>query len=96
MRLVISQAVLKKLTEKHRVTRQEVEQCFENRISGRLLRDTREEHLTDPPTWWFIADTDAGRTLKVVFVQRGDLVFLKTSYDANEDELQIWKDKFGD
>jgi hypothetical protein len=94
MRLVISQAVLKKLAEKHRVTKAEVEQTFEN-LAGGLLRDTREEHLTDPPTWWFVSDTDAGRKLKVAFVQRGELVFLKTAYDANEDEKEIYKDKFG-
>jgi hypothetical protein len=94
MRLVISQAVAKKLAEKHRVSRSELEQCFENRIGG-LLIDTREEHLTDPPTMWFLAETEAGRKLKVVFVQRGELVFVKTSYDANEDEREIYMEKFG-
>ncbi len=94
MRLVISQQVLQKLADKHRVTRAEVEQCFENRVGG-LLLDPREEHLTDPPTLWFLADTDAGRKLKVVYVQRGELVFLKTAYDANEDEKEIYMDKFG-
>jgi hypothetical protein len=94
MRLVISQVVLKKLTEKHRVSRSEVEQCFEN-MEGGLLKDTREEHQTEPPTLWFLARTDAGRNLKVVYVQRGELVFLKTSYDANEDEIEIYKEKFG-
>jgi len=94
MRLVISQAVAKKLAEKHRVSRRELEQCFENRIGG-LLLDTREEHRTDPPTLWFLAETDAGRKLKVVFVQRGELVFVKTAYDANDDEKEIYMEKFG-
>lgn len=94
MRLVISQNVAKKLSEKHRVSRSELEQCFENRIGG-LLLDTREEHRTDPPTLWFLSETDAGRKLKIVFVQRGELVFLKTAYDANEDERRIYLDKFG-
>ena len=94
MRLVISQTVAKKLSEKHRVSRSELEQCFENRIGGMLL-DTREEHRTDPPTLWFLSETDAGRKLKIVFVQRGELVFLKTAYDANEDERRIYLDKFG-
>jgi hypothetical protein len=94
MRLVISQAMLKKLAEKHRVTRAEVEQCFENREGG-LLLDPREEHRTDPPTLWFVADTDANRKLKIVFVQRGELVFLKTAYEANDDEKDIYMDKFG-
>jgi len=94
MRLIISQQVLKKITEKHRVSRTEVEQCFENREGG-LLRDTREEHQTEPPTLWFLADTDSCRRLKVVYVQRGELVFLKTSYDANEEEKEIYKEKFG-
>jgi hypothetical protein len=94
MRLVISQPVLRKLIEKHRVTKAEVEQAFENRAGG-LLRDTREEHLTDPPTWWFVSETDASRKLKVAYVQRGELVFLKTAYDANDDEKEIYKDRFG-
>lgn len=94
MRLVISQAVAKKLAEKHRVSRRELEQCFENRIGG-LLLDTREEHRTDPPTVWFLAETDAGRKLKVVFVQRGELVFVKTAYDANDDEKEIYRENFG-
>ena len=94
MRLVISQAVAKKLAEKHRVSRRELEQCFENRIGG-LLLDTREEHRTDPPTLWFLAETDAGRRLKVAFVQRGELVFVKTAYDANDDEKEIYMEKFG-
>jgi hypothetical protein len=94
MRLVISQPVAKKLAAKHRVNRRELEQCFENRIGG-LLTDTREEHRTDPPTVWFLAETDAGRKLKVVYVQRGELVFVKTAYDANEDEKEIYMEKFG-
>ena len=94
MRLVISQAVAKKLAEKHRVSRSELEQCFENRAGG-LLLDTREEHLTDPPTVWFLAETDGGRKLKVVYVQRGELVFVKTAYDANADEREIYMEKFG-
>jgi len=94
MRFVISQQILRKLSEKHKVTRAEVEQAFENRAGG-LLRDTREEHRTEPPTLWFVAKTDADRELKVAFVQRGELVFLKTAYDANEDEKEIYIDHFG-
>jgi hypothetical protein len=94
MRVVISAATLKKLSEKHNVTRAEVLQCFENRTGG-LLLDSREEHQTNPPTLWFVAETDAGRVLKIVYVQRGDIVFLKTAYDANTDEKQIYMDEFG-
>jgi uncharacterized DUF497 family protein len=94
MKLVISAAVMNKLAQKHRVSRAEIEQCFENRIGG-LLEDSRDDHQTDPPTLWFLADTDACRRLKVVYVQRGERVFIKTSYEANADERQIYLDEFG-
>lgn len=68
MSLIISPRVREKLSLKHRVTEDEIVQCFANR-DGRMLRDTREEHATDPPTLWFIAETDFGRLLKVIFIQ---------------------------
>ncbi len=93
MRLIISQAVLAKLASKHAVSRNEVEQCFENR-EGRLLSDSREEHETDPPTLWFIAQTDRGRPLKIVYVQRGQDVFLKSAFEPVSEELRIYR-KYG-
>lgn len=53
MPLWYSDEVRKKLAEKHKVSEDEVRQCFENR-EGDYLEDTREEHRTDPPTHWFV------------------------------------------
>ena len=49
MNLIISPRVSAKLTTKHRVTSDEIEQCFMNH-DGPYLVDEREKHATDPPT----------------------------------------------
>jgi len=90
MALIISSKIRAKLVEKHSVSKDEVEQCFTTR-EGKYLIDKREEHLTDPPSQWFIAETYYGRTLKVVFVMDGDNIFIKTAYEANEIEIGIYK-----
>lgn len=94
MALVISQSVLAKLAAKQPpVTRAEIEQCFANRLGGYLL-DEREEHASDPPTRWFIAETYYGRKLKVVFIPRGEDIVIRTAYDPNMDERRIYA-KYG-
>lgn len=91
--LLISDAVLAKLKASHGVLRNEIEQCFSNR-AGKLLVDTRALNRTVPPTLWFIASTNRGRALKVVFMQKGDVVELKTAYEPNAVELKIYA-RFG-
>ena len=88
--LKIPDSVLKKLAEVHNVTRTEVEQCFRNRL-GRLLTDNRALTKTNPPTLWFVACTNKSRSLKIVYIQRGNIVELKTAYDPNEEEARIYK-----
>jgi hypothetical protein len=66
--LHISDAVEKKLRERHQVDQFEILECFGNQTRTALIED-REEHRTDPSTLWFIAETDSGRRLKVVFIQ---------------------------
>ena len=87
--LRISEAVLEKLKTKHNVTRREVEQCFENKC-GLLLMDDREEHRTDPPTLWFVAPTNTGRLLKIIFIFRDGLVHLRSAYGANDEVQRIY------
>ncbi len=87
--LEISADVEKKLQEKHGICIREVEQCFENKAFSSLV-DTREEHRTNPPTQWFLARSNQGRLLKVVYIQIGAKVHLKTSYDANTTEISIY------
>ncbi len=90
MNLIIAPAILEKLAKKEPpVTRREVEQCFENRDGG-LLIDTRERHKTDPPTQWFVAQTNCNRYLKIVFIQENGSVYLKSAFDPNQDEMRIY------
>ena len=87
--LKISPDILRKLSFKHAVTRQEVEQCFVNR-SGQLLMDTREKHKTDPPTLWFLALTNRSRLLKIVYIQIDSTIHLKSAFSPNETEIEIY------
>jgi hypothetical protein len=93
MALVVSAAVQEKLATKHDVTIAEVEECFANR-NGRFLMDTRSRHKSNPPTLWFIAPSDAGRNLKVVFIRKGNDLHLKSSFEPDDVELQIYA-RFG-
>ena len=91
MTLVISPGVRAKLQGKTPpVTEEEIVQCFTNKC-GRYLLDTREDHQTDPPTRWFIAETDFGRRLKIAFIRKDGDVIIKTTYDPNETEEYIYK-----
>ena len=83
-----SEAVMRKLKEKHSVAVSEVIQCFANRL-GRPLTDNRPDHRTDPPTRWFIAETDMGRKLKVVYMLVDSSFEVKTAYEPNAIELEI-------
>lgn len=89
MALKYSSAVKQKLAEKHGVSLEEIQQCFGNREGG-LLEDTREDHKTDPVTQWFIAETDYGRRLKVVFILKNGDILLKTAYGPNAKEEAIY------
>lgn len=89
MNLVVSKNIEQKLASKHKVTIDEVQQCFHNR-EGRLLVDTRENNRTNPPTQWFISYTNKQRQLKIVFVLKDGVVHLKTAYEPNQTELSIY------
>lgn len=94
MKLEISDAIREKLAKKHGVTPDEIRQCFENRDGG-FLEDTREQHRTDPPTQWFVAETNKRRKLKIAFIARqtrdGLRIFIRTAYPANSDEIRIYE-----
>lgn len=90
MGLNFSKGIVLKLLRKHDVTTVEVEECFTNREKG-LLEDTREQHKTNPPTQWFIAETDHGRLLKVVFIAHNGKIEIKTAYEPNNNEVKIYE-----
>jgi len=87
--LRISGEVLKKLTDKHKVDRHEVEQCFANRM-GKLLTDVRARHKSNPPTLWFLAPTNKGRVLKIVYIQGNPHIDLRSAFEPNQAELTIY------
>ncbi|MBK2124967.1 hypothetical protein [Fangia hongkongensis] len=88
--LVATAKIKDKLWNKHKVTISEVHQCFINR-EGCTLIDDREQNKTIPPTQWFLAETDAGRLLKIVFIEFESDIVLKTSYEPNSKEREIYK-----
>ena len=87
---MVSTAIASKLHKKHHVSINEVEQCFLNR-AGNLLYDTRAKTKTIPPTLWFIALTNKNRKLKIVYIQKEFQLILKTAYEPNEIELDIYE-----
>ena len=91
--LVVSAAVLAKLSDKHKVSLREVEQCFENKC-GTYLIDEREDHQTDPPTLWFTAATSRDRLLKVVFMFINGNIHIKTAYEAEQESIDLY-DRLG-
>lgn len=89
--LIISDAIRTKLIIKHNVSKEEVEQCIANLDdSDKLFEDTREEHKTNPPSLWFISQTDFGRKLKIVVVLKDGHIYLKTAYQANSTEINLY------
>jgi hypothetical protein len=60
---------------------------------GNYVEDTREEHRTDPPTKWFVSETDYGRKLKVIFVERGEGIYIKSAYDATVKIQDMYRKK---
>ena len=90
MSIHFSDKVRLKLAVKHNIQPHEVEECFCNREKG-FLTDTREDHKTNPPTQWFIAETDYGRELKVVFIlmDNGE-IFIKSAFTPNAIEKDIY------
>lgn len=89
MELLVSPAVREKLEVKHGVTVAEVEECFIN-STKRFLLDARARHRTNPPTFWFIAPTNGGRLLKVVFIRGRHGVILKSAFEPDDLEKRIY------
>lgn len=89
MAVQITTKILKKLQEQHGVTRKEVVECFHNQ--GRsALKDTREDHQTDPATFWIISETNHCRVLKLIFMvsPEGDVI-LKSAYEPEPRAVEI-------
>ncbi|WP_164227295.1 ADP-ribosyl-(dinitrogen reductase) hydrolase [Stenotrophomonas maltophilia] len=83
MDIKISRGVSEKLQNKHHVSYEEIREAFINRTGG-FFTDSREDHQTNPPTYWFVGETDTGRTLKVVFVKYPDHYQIKSAYEPTD------------
>lgn len=73
----------------HQVTIVEVEEALAN--SGVILQETRPQHKTIPPTYWFIANTFDQRPIKVVFILKGLSMVLKTAYEPDQAEVAYYE-----
>ena len=90
MNIIISPKVRAKLSSKNPpVQLSEIHECFTNRTRTYLL-DTREDHQSDPPTRWFIAETHYGRKLKIAFILREGCLTIRTAYSPSDVELAIY------
>jgi len=89
---VTSPRIVEKLATKHGVTLAEVDQCFDNKCGFNLV-DDREDHQTDPATLWFIAETNKGRVLKVIYVYKERKYYLKSAYEPNAAEIEIYENE---
>lgn len=92
MQIRLSRAIAEKLDGRN-ISERELCQCFEN-VEGSYLEDPREEHKTDPATYWFVAPTNKGRMLKIMFIIRGEYADIKSAYDASEEIIRIYN-KYG-
>lgn len=87
---IFSPVIREKIEKTHKVFISEVEECFYNR-EGEFYEDNRDQHKTDPPTQWFVAETDRGRKLKIIFVKSEDGIRIKSAYDANQAICKLYK-----
>lgn len=75
----------------HNVTELEIKECFANR-ERTFAKDTRPEHQTPIPTQWFVAETNFGRRLKIVFIYdpQSKIVDIKSAYPATDEVTRIY------
>lgn len=94
MKLYFSPGVREKLRDKHGITEAQIMQAFANRERSYLI-DDREEHRTNPPTRWFVAQTDYGIVLKVCFVFDPDagVIDVKTAYKPKQKVVDLYERK---
>jgi hypothetical protein len=90
-KFVISPEIEEKLRAKHNVEVSEVYECFLNR-HGPFFLETRPEHVTDPATYWFVADTDKQRTLFIAFVHYPTYFAIKSAFDPENGQAEKYEE----
>lgn len=56
-----------------------------------MFEDSREEHRSDPPTQWFIAETNKGRLLKISCIYKNGRIYLKTALEAKRVDIELYE-----
>lgn len=96
MALIIPPGIEEKIgTDDHgNVTSKEVHECFANHC-GPYAFDGRPQHLDEngQPSPWFVASTNHGRCLKIMFVLRNGDIFLKSAYPATPGVQELYRRK---
>lgn len=92
MEIVIPSANIERKLAKRGISLEDCVECFENRTAS-FLEDTRERHQTNPKTLWFIAETNMGRLLKVVFIPFLDIgeIHIKSAFEPNSTEITLYR-----
>lgn len=92
MGLIISERIMAKIAEDDHgnISPKEVQECFDNHCGG-FCTDDRESHKTNPPTLWFVSETNQRRKLKITYVRDGSDVFLKSAYLATAQVTHIYE-----
>ena len=90
----IAPSIKHKLKTKHNVEIEEVIECFANVTQG-FVQDTREEHKTNPPTHYFIEQTDNARLLCIAFIHTDETIVLKTAFEPSQKRIQTYKNAVG-
>lgn len=90
MNIFISDATRNKIEHKHGLTEEDITEAFAN-WDGRPQADTREEHKTDPETLWFVAETNRGVNIKVVYVLYPDgRLYIKSAYKPSSSVIDLY------
>lgn len=89
-KIKISDKIMRKLIESHSVREREVEECFENK-DGPMFLDTAEDHQTDPPTLWFISETNSGRLLAIYCMLSDGYVHIKTAFPPGQGRIDQYE-----
>lgn len=91
--LIISSKILAKIGQADHgyVTEREVRECF-MAWDGRYCEDPREEHQTQSglPTRWFVGESHVGRSLKIMYVEDDENVYLKSAYLATSEVQRMF------
>lgn len=89
--LEASNFVREKIDLEHGVSFLEAEEAFNN-FSGRFLIDDREKNFAGAGrrTLWCLSQTYDGRILKLVIIPDNDSCILRTAYEPNQYEVDLW------